>query len=78
MESPPRLGLGTIYIAPFTEGLIYYQSTCLKFRYGDGKVLCTQPHPTRGSASTHCVLHLNLIKGIFNIIILHSHTLAYI
>jgi len=24
MESPPRLGLGTINIAPFMKGLIYY------------------------------------------------------
>ena len=39
MKSPPRLGLGTINIVPFVEGLIYYQSTCLEFRYGDGKVL---------------------------------------
>ena len=41
MESPPRLGLRTIYIVPFMEGLIYYQSTCLEFRYGDRKVLGT-------------------------------------
>ena len=44
MESPPRLDLGTINIAPFMEGLIYYQSMCPEFRYGDGKVLGTQPH----------------------------------
>ena len=36
MELSPSLGLGAIYIAPFVEGLIYYQSTCLKFRYVDG------------------------------------------
>ena len=42
MESPPRLGLGTIYIVPFMERQIYYQSTCLEFRYEDGKVLGTQ------------------------------------
>ena len=61
------------------EGLIYYQSTYPKFRYGDGKELGTQPHPTSGSAFTHCVLHFNLIKGTFNIY--HSkliNTLAYI
>ena len=61
------------------KGLIYYQSRCSEFRYGDEKVLGTQPHPTRGLASTHCVLFLNLIKGTFNIH--HSsltHTLAYI
>ena len=39
IESPPRSGLGTINIAPFVEGLIYYQSTCPEFKYGDGKVL---------------------------------------
>ena len=41
IESPPRLGLGTTNIAPFVEGLVYYQSTCLEFRYSDGKVLGT-------------------------------------
>ena len=39
IESPPRSGLATINIAPFVEGLIYYQSTCPEFKYGDGKVL---------------------------------------
>ena len=68
MESPPRLGLGTIYITPFMKWLIYYQSTCLKFRYGDEKMLGTQPHQTRGSTFTHCVLHFNPIKGTFNIV----------
>ena len=67
MELPPRLGLGTINIAPFMEGLVYYQSTCPEFRYGDGKVLGTQPYLTRGSVSIHCVLHFNFIKGTFNI-----------
>ena len=66
MESPPRLGLGTINIAPFLEGLVFYQSMCPKFRYKDEKVLGTQPHLTCGSASTHCVPSLNLIKGRFN------------
>ena len=48
-----------------------------KFRYGDGKVLGTQPHPTHGLASSHCVLRLNLIKGMFNIVSyahIHTHT----
>ena len=67
MESPPRLGLGTINIVPFVEGLIYYQSMCSEFRYGERKVLGTQPYPTCGFASTHYVLHFNLIKGTFNI-----------
>ena len=62
IESPPRLGLGTINIVPFMERPIYYQSTCLKFRYGDEKVLGIQLHPTHGSTSTHCVLRFNLIK----------------
>ena len=66
MESPSRLGLGTMNIAPFLKGLVFYQSTCPDFRYGDGKVLGTQPHSTRGLASTHCVPSLNLIKGRFN------------
>ena len=66
MESPPRLSLGTINIVPFVKWLIFYQSTCLELRYGDRKVLGTQPHPTHRSASTHCVPSLNLIKGKFN------------
>ena len=41
MESPPSLSLGTINIASFVEGLIFYQSTYLEFKYGDGKVLGT-------------------------------------
>ena len=56
-----------------------------EFRYDFGKVLGTQNHPTYGSASTHCVLLLNLIKGIFNIAFYthththtHTHTLTYI
>ena len=39
----------------------------LEFGYKDGKVLGTQPHPIRGLASTNYVLHLNIIKGMFNI-----------
>ena len=39
----------------------YYQSMSLKFKYGDRKVLGTQPCPTRGSTSSYCVLYLNLI-----------------
>ena len=47
----------------------------LEFKYGDGKVLGTQPHPTYGLASNHCVLRLNLIEGLFNIVIYtHTHT----
>ena len=38
-----------------------------EFKYRDEKVLGTQPHPTHGLASTYCVLHLNPIKGLFNI-----------
>jgi len=67
MELPPRVGLGAISIASFMEGLIYCQSICPEFRYRDGKMLGTQPHPNHGLASIHCVLHLNLIKVIFNI-----------
>ena len=39
----------------------------LEFRYRDGKVLGTQPHLIRGPASINYVLHLNIIKGMFNI-----------
>ena len=44
----------------------FYQSTCMEYRYGDGKVIGTPPHPTCGLACIHCVPCLNLIKGIFN------------
>ena len=58
-----------------SKGLIHYQSTCPEFKNRDRKVLSTQPHPTHESTSTHCVLHLNLIKGIFKTCILDSpHT----
>ena len=46
----------------------------LEFRYRFRNVLGTQNCPTHGLASIHCVLHLNLIKGTFNICILYSHT----
>ena len=63
MKLPPRLGLGTIYIVPFMEGQIYYQSTCLEFRYGDGKVLGTQ-----------CVGQLSLIVS-YVLILLKAHSI---
>ena len=56
----------------------YYQSMGSEFRHGNEKVLGTQPHPTRGSTSSYCVLHLNLIKGMFNIVsYTHTHTHKY-
>ena len=45
----------------------YYQSMGSEFIYEDGKVLGTQSHLTHGLASSHYVLCLNLIKGMFNI-----------
>ena len=74
MESPPSLGLGTINIVPFCGTTDLYQTTCLEFRYEDGKVLDTQPHPTHGSTSTRCVPSLNLIKDILTRYS-NSHTL---
>ena len=68
MESPPNLSLGTINIAYFVKELILYQSTCPELKYGDGKVLGTQPHPTFGLTSTHCVPNLNLIKSKFTML----------
>ena len=53
----------------------YYQGIGLEFMYDFGKVLGMQNRPIRGSASTNCVLGLNLIKGIFNIAFYtHTHT----
>ena len=45
-----------------------YQSTCPEFRYGDERVLGTQPHLTCESASTHCVPSLDPVKGKFNML----------
>ena len=46
------------------EGLILLLGIGSEFRYRDGKVLGTQPHPTHGLISSHCVLRLNLIKSL--------------
>jgi len=48
-----------------------------KFRYGFDKVLGTQNHPALRLTSSHCVLCLNPIKDIFNIVFILIHTLAY-
>ena len=77
--SPPsfRNGLGTIYIASFWEGLsdLITRYMSLELRYGFGKVLGTQNRLTLRLTSHHCVLCLNPIKGIINIVILtHTHT----
>ena len=50
----------------------------LELRYGLGKVLSTQNRPTLRLAFHHCVLCLNPIKGILNIVIELTHTLAFI
>ena len=68
MESPPRLGLGAMYM-PLTKGLIY-QSLCPVLRYKDGKVLDTKLCMTHGLATTNCVLYPNSIKW-------SSNTLSY-
>ena len=49
-----------------------------ELRYGLKKVLGIQNRPTLRLASPHYVLCLNLIKGILNIVIEFTHTLAYI
>ena len=50
MELPPSScnGLGTIYIASFKEGPfdLTTKDMSLELRYGFGKVLGTQNHPT--------------------------------
>ena len=63
----PRLSLRTIYIALFMEGLILLPEYGFGVQVRLGKVLGTQDCLTHGSASTHCVLCLNLVKGKFNI-----------
>ena len=55
------------YSAFIWKDCSYYQTMGSKFRYGLGKVLGTQNRPSRGLVFTHCVLHLNPIKGTFNI-----------
>ena len=66
MDLPPRLGLGTIYIAPLCEVPVLLEQES-EFRYWDGKVLGIQPHPICGSASSHCVSHPNSIKESSNL-----------
>ena len=57
----------------------YYQSMSSEFRCEDEKVIGTQPHPTHGSTSSHCVLRLNLIKDSFNIVIyIHTYTIIHL
>ena len=52
----------------------FYQSMCPEFKYGDGKVLGTQPHSTHRSASTYCVPSPNLINGSSNMLF-YTHKL---
>ena len=73
------VGLGTIKQFPYMEGLV------LLLEYGDGvqvrgwEVVTNLTPPDSWLASSHCVLHLNLIKGSFNIVIYtHTHILTYI
>ena len=50
---------------------------CLEFKYGDEKVLGTQPYTTYGSAFTHCVSHPNSIEvssNRFSYTHTHTHT----
>ena len=68
MESPPRLGLGTICIVTFCEGLILSEHM-FEFKYGDGKVLRTEPYSTRRLAS-------NPSKSFVIGYSIHIHTLS--
>ena len=45
MESPPSLGLGTIYVAPFVEGLIFTRARVRSLGMRMGR--CLAPNPTR-------------------------------
>ena len=67
MESLPRLGLETINIELLHEMIdlttrVWVRSLGIAWK----GVRHLRPL-SRGSTSTHCVLHLNLIKGMFNI-----------
>ena len=63
------------YSALMQKDQSYQQSMGSEFIYDFGKVLGTQNYPTRGSASTHYVLCLNPIKGLFNLHLnTHTHT----
>ena len=68
-----------VYSAIKWNNWSYYQRMDSEFRYDFGKVLSTQNYPTHRSASTHCVLRLNLIKDMFNIASkTHIHTSIHI
>ena len=77
-ESPPNFcnGLGTMNMVSFQGRTIDLTTRDIgsELRYDLGKALGTQNHPTLRLASSHYVLCLNLIKGIFNIVILNSYT----
>ena len=68
MGSPPSLDLGATNITPFMVGLFFTRACVWSLVMGMGRFLGTQLHSTRGSASTHYVPNLNLIKGIFNML----------
>ena len=77
-ESPPNFcnGLGTMNMVSLQGRTIDLTTRDIgsELRYGLGKALGTQNHPTLRLASSHCVLCLNLIKGTLKIVILNSHT----
>ena len=66
-KSPPRLSLGIIYVAPFVEGLILLLEYGFSVYVRPGKVLGTQDRRPVGRLPF-------IVKGIFNILILDSHT----
>ena len=64
-----------VYGALTWKDWFYYHSKASEFRYGFGKVLSTRNRPTHGLAFSHCVLCLNLNKGMFKIVFYtHTHT----
>ena len=67
MESSPRLGLRTIYIAPL-HGRTKLTTKVWVRSFGTIWEGVKHPRlPDRGSTSTYCVLCLNFVKGKFNI-----------
>ena len=67
LELPPKLGLGTIYIA-LLRGRTNLTTRVWVRSLGMAWEGARHPKPpTRGSVSTHCILRLNFVKGKFNI-----------
>ena len=74
MKLLPKLGLGTIYIAPLCKGLILLEHVSENLGMGMGrKVLGTQPHPTVGQPPLIVFQILISSKGLLIARLFYTH-----